>query len=179
MRAHTGISSVFPKDVIRVAQNPSMPRGLCAGAIASVTLRRTSEVWKRLQTEVQRINKSSINRGCNNCIYCNPTSVPGREKNDDISIIHLKWNLNCHLDHEIGQKTYPILMIGSMATAVVLLLLKRPKSRRWNISCKRQIIGSWTFTKNERFEVFGPCKIYAKQLRRYPQATHAKLKICI
>lgn len=44
MNTRTGISSVLPNDVIKVAQNPSMPRGLCAGAIASVTLNRISEV---------------------------------------------------------------------------------------------------------------------------------------
>jgi hypothetical protein len=55
-------------------------------------------------------------------------------------------------------ESYPIRIIGSMATAVVWLLLKWPRLSRWNISCRRQIIGSWMFTRNETLGTFGPCR---------------------
>jgi hypothetical protein len=72
LQARTGISSVFPKDVISVAQKPSMPRGLCAGAIASVTLKRISEVWRRLQTQLTSKVGLVHNIGCdNNYVCCN------------------------------------------------------------------------------------------------------------
>lgn len=121
----TGIFSVFPRAVIKLAQKPSTPTGRWVGDIAMVTLKRTSEILSTLQMMTNFMSQ----------FLWNDCRV--RDQKDQ----KLKLKLS----------TNPIWMIGSNETDLVWLSNILEILACWMRAWRRQMIGSWMLIRKAVF----------------------------